>query len=59
MLRLNMGLKVCPLGKHSQTMRKNFFPRLVFTLASCDFKGMHGFYGAGCFSVGICLRAYN
>ena len=34
MLRLNMGHRVCPLGKHSQTIRKNFFPRLVFTLAS-------------------------
>lgn len=34
MLRLNIGLKACPLGKHSQTIRKNFFPRLVFTLVS-------------------------
>ena len=34
MLRLNIGLRVCPLRKHSQTMRKNFFPRLVFTLIS-------------------------
>ena len=34
MLRLNMGLRACPLGKHSRTMRKNFFPRLVFTLMS-------------------------
>ena len=33
-LRLNIGLRACPLGKHSQTMRKNFFPRLVFTLIS-------------------------
>ena len=34
MLRLNIGLKACPLGKHSQTMRKNLFPRLVLTLIS-------------------------
>ena len=31
---MNIGLRACPLGKHSQTMRKNFFPRLVFTLIS-------------------------
>ena len=34
MLRLNIGLRVCPLRKHSQTMRKNFFPKLLFTLIS-------------------------
>ena len=31
MLQLNIGLRACPLGKHSQTMHKNFFPRQVKT----------------------------
>ena len=32
MLQLNIGPRACPQGKHSQTVCKHFFPRLVFTL---------------------------
>ena len=33
-LRLKIGLRAWPLGKHSSTIRKNCFPRLVLTCAS-------------------------